>query len=54
MWTAIAVLYGIGMIGTFLYNGAIIYGPINYVTVSRNALLWPVFLPMLINANRGS
>jgi hypothetical protein len=54
MWIAIAVLYAIGAVGTFVYNGAIIVGPIRYTAVFRNALLWPVFLPMLINANRGS
>ena len=54
MWAAIAVLYAIGAIGTFVYNGAIIVGPIQYGAVTRNALLWPVFLPILIMLNRRS
>ena len=54
MWTSIAVIYAIGAVGTFVYNGAIIYGPINYMAVLRNALFWPIFLPVLIVLNRGS
>lgn len=54
MWTSIAVIYAVGAMGTFVYNGSIIYGPIRYTAVIRNALLWPIFLPMLISANRGS
>lgn len=54
MWISLAALYAIGAVGTFIYNGSIIYGPIRYTAVFRNALLWPVFLPMLIKANRGS
>jgi hypothetical protein len=44
--------YAIGAVGTFVYNGAIIAGPIRYGTVLRNALLWPIFLPILISLNR--
>jgi len=53
IWVA-AALYGLGAIGTFVYNGSIIYGPIRYGVVLRNALLWPIFLPVLIMLNRGS
>ena len=49
-----SVLYAIGVVGTFVYNGSIIYGPIRYMAVFRNALFWPIFLPILIKANRGS
>jgi hypothetical protein len=46
---AILILYIIGAIGTLLFNRAIVVGPINYpFSVLRNAVLWPVFLPILI------
>jgi ABC-type transport system involved in cytochrome c biogenesis permease component len=44
--------YAIGAVGTFVYNGAIIVGPIRYGTVLRNALLWPIYLPILIYVTR--
>ena len=52
MWIGIAIIYAVGAVGTFVYNGSIIYGPIRYSAVFRNALFWPIFLPMLININR--
>lgn len=52
MWTSIAVIYAVGAMATFVYNGSIIVGPIRYGAVTRNALLWPIFLPILIMLNR--
>lgn len=54
MWKVIAAVYALGAIGTFVYNGSMLVGPIRYGTVLRNALLWPVFLPTLIMIKRES
>lgn len=53
MIATLAILYAIGFIGTLVFNLAIIVGPVTRpLVVLRNAVLWPVFLPMLIGAIR--
>lgn len=48
MWWWILGIYLVGAIATLWLNLATIIGPANPVTVLRNALLWPIFLPILI------
>lgn len=54
MWVAPAALYIIGALCTFVYNGCNSYGPIRWRALFLSALIWPIALPVLINANRGS
>lgn len=45
----IGTFYTLGAIGTLLYNLSIIEGPPTYRNVIvRNALLWPIMLPILL------
>lgn len=47
LW-AWALLYVAGFIGTMAFNLAMIVGPANPLAILRNALLWPIVLPVLI------
>jgi len=51
-WLAWAAIYGVGAIGTALFNaGTLLFsgGVITYpLAILRNAILWPLMLPFLI------
>lgn len=49
MMVWLIAIYIIGVAGTFVFNITIIVGPVTRpLSVLRNAVLWPIFLPILI------
>lgn len=49
MWWIGGIVYVLGAGGTFVFNLAIIVGPVTRpLAVLRNTVLWPIFLPLLI------
>lgn len=47
-WTIVAIGYSIGAVGTFAYNMHDMVYVTSWLRIIRNALLWPIFLPILI------
>jgi hypothetical protein len=45
---ALVILYAIGAAATMTYNLRGLIVIINPLAIIRNALLWPIFLPVLI------
>lgn len=48
MWWWIVGIYLAGAVVTAVFNLNIVIGPANPLTILRNALLWPIFLPILL------
>lgn len=48
MWWWIVGIYLAGAVATAVLNLNLVIGPADPVTILRNALLWPVMLPILI------
>lgn len=49
MWWVIGiVIYLLFAAGTAVFNLSIIIGPARPLAILRNALLWPIFLPILL------